>query len=110
MGQVALVTGGNRGLGFEVCRSLAREGLTVLLGSRNPSLGRGAATEAALFQQYLYEEQRHNRRIRLAFVDSLSAESVPAGLRPWQQFRAWREPLCQQGVAGGTSPLPESRR
>lgn len=44
-------------------------------------------SEAALFQQYLYDEQRHNRRIRLAFVDSLSAESVPAGLRPWHQFR-----------------------
>jgi len=30
----ALVTGANRGIGLEVVRGLAREGFTVLLGSR----------------------------------------------------------------------------
>lgn len=41
--RVALVTGANKGLGFEVARGLARLGLTVLLGSRDPAKGEEAA-------------------------------------------------------------------
>ena len=37
------MTGGNRGLGLEVCRRLAREWLSVLLGARDPALGAAAA-------------------------------------------------------------------
>lgn len=33
--KIALVTGGNRGLGYETCRQLAQLGLTVLLGARD---------------------------------------------------------------------------
>ena len=42
-GRVALVSGGNRGIGLEVCRRLAAEGLTVILGSRDEERGRKAA-------------------------------------------------------------------
>ncbi len=41
--RVALVSGGNRGLGLEVCRQLAERGLTVVLGSRDEERGRAAA-------------------------------------------------------------------
>lgn len=41
--RVALVSGGNRGIGLEICRKLAEEGLTVLLGSRDEEKGREAA-------------------------------------------------------------------
>jgi NAD(P)-dependent dehydrogenase (short-subunit alcohol dehydrogenase family) len=44
---VALVTGGNRGIGLEVCRQLARAGLHVILGSRDPGRGRNAARALA---------------------------------------------------------------
>lgn len=40
---VALVTGGNRGLGFEVCRQLAGRGFRVVLGARDAALGCRAA-------------------------------------------------------------------
>jgi len=42
-GRVALVSGGNRGIGLEVCRQLAKGGLTVILGSRDEERGREAA-------------------------------------------------------------------
>ena len=40
---VALVTGGNRGIGFEVCRRLGRLGYAVLLGARDLAKGEEAA-------------------------------------------------------------------
>jgi NAD(P)-dependent dehydrogenase (short-subunit alcohol dehydrogenase family) len=40
--RVALVTGGNRGIGFEICRGLARAGLHVLLGARDEKRGNRA--------------------------------------------------------------------
>ena len=42
-GRIALVTGGNRGLGLELCRQLAARGVAVLLGARNPESGHEAA-------------------------------------------------------------------
>src|SRR4051794_4151641 len=41
--KLALVTGGNRGLGFETSRQLAKKGYRVLLTSRNEAKGRSAA-------------------------------------------------------------------
>ena len=38
--KIALVTGSNKGLGFETCRQLARLGITVILSSRNFSKGK----------------------------------------------------------------------
>ncbi|MGA9760809.1 MAG: SDR family oxidoreductase [Gaiellaceae bacterium] len=40
---VALVTGGNRGIGFEVCRQLGRLDYAVLLGTRDLAKGEEAA-------------------------------------------------------------------
>jgi NAD(P)-dependent dehydrogenase (short-subunit alcohol dehydrogenase family) len=42
-GRVALVSGGNRGIGLEVCRQLAGRGVTVVMGSRDAEQGRAAA-------------------------------------------------------------------
>jgi NAD(P)-dependent dehydrogenase (short-subunit alcohol dehydrogenase family) len=41
--RVALVTGGNRGIGFEACRQLAAAGLRVILTARNRDAGMQAA-------------------------------------------------------------------
>lgn len=43
--KVALVTGANRGLGFESCRQLAKKGYTVILTSRDSKSGEDKAGE-----------------------------------------------------------------
>jgi NAD(P)-dependent dehydrogenase (short-subunit alcohol dehydrogenase family) len=43
--RIAIVTGGNRGIGLEVCRQLAKLGIRVILGSRDGPKGIAAAKE-----------------------------------------------------------------
>ncbi|MDN5698542.1 MAG: SDR family NAD(P)-dependent oxidoreductase, partial [Rubrobacter sp.] len=43
--KIALITGGNKGLGFETARRLQSEGQTVYIGARNEERGRAAAEE-----------------------------------------------------------------
>lgn len=50
--RIAVVTGANRGLGYETCRQLARRGLRVILTSRDPA--KGAAAVEALLQEGLH--------------------------------------------------------
>jgi NAD(P)-dependent dehydrogenase (short-subunit alcohol dehydrogenase family) len=71
---VSLVTGGSRGLGFEVCRQLGRLGHSVLLSARDPD----AARERA---QALAAEGLDVTALRLDVADPASvtaaAEAVP---------------------------------
>ena len=41
--KVALISGANKGIGFEITRQLGRAGMTVLLGARNPRQGEASA-------------------------------------------------------------------
>jgi NAD(P)-dependent dehydrogenase (short-subunit alcohol dehydrogenase family) len=45
--KVALVTGGNRGIGFAISKQLARQGISVIIGSRDIRQGEAAAKSIA---------------------------------------------------------------
>ena len=66
--RIALVTGGNRGIGFAICRGLAKAGLGVVLTARDVAEGR-AAVKALQEEQLEAEFQR---------VDVTSCRSIRA--------------------------------
>jgi NAD(P)-dependent dehydrogenase (short-subunit alcohol dehydrogenase family) len=44
-GKIALITGANKGIGYELARQFGKEGVTVLVGARNAQLGNAAVTK-----------------------------------------------------------------
>jgi NAD(P)-dependent dehydrogenase (short-subunit alcohol dehydrogenase family) len=67
--RIALVTGANRGLGFETCRQLAQLGLTVILSARDLTKGEIAAKQLiergldVIFYELDVLNQSHMNRI-----------------------------------------------
>lgn len=67
-GQVALITGSNKGIGFEIARQLGRHGVIVLMGARDAQRGKRA-------METLVGEGIHAQYIPL---DVTSQESIDA--------------------------------
>ena len=67
-GRVALVTGANKGIGFETARRLAGEGFTVLLGARDAERGQAAAERL----------RGEALDVRLLLIDVADARSIAA--------------------------------
>jgi NAD(P)-dependent dehydrogenase (short-subunit alcohol dehydrogenase family) len=68
--RVAVVSGGNRGMGLEICRQLLAKGVSVAMGSRDAARGRKAAAQLA------EEVQPAIARIMSFPLDVTSHESV----------------------------------
>lgn len=68
---VAIVTGGNRGIGYEICKELSMAGCNVVLTSRNEEEGRRAAAKLRRHENVTYR--------RLDVTDSKDI----ADLRDW---------------------------
>ena len=66
---VALVTGANKGIGFEICRQLGKLGYTVILSARNSESGKAAADQ-------LSQEGIETRFVKLDMEDSSGFEPV----------------------------------
>lgn len=67
--EIALVTGGNKGIGHEIVRQLATRGFTVYLGARNPALGAAAAEQLSEFD------------VRFVQLDVTDVDSVVAAAK-----------------------------
>jgi NAD(P)-dependent dehydrogenase (short-subunit alcohol dehydrogenase family) len=65
---IVVVTGGNRGIGLEICRQLAGRGATVVLTARQPEAAQEAAKKLAA----------PNLSVQFHPLDVASAESVAA--------------------------------
>src|SRR4051794_12919943 len=63
--KTALVTGANKGIGFEVTRELARMGLRVFVGARNAEAGRAAV-----------EKLQGDGNVAFLEIDVADAESI----------------------------------
>lgn len=94
-GQVALVTGANKGLGKQLVRRLLDHGLTVYLGSRD--LARG---EAALL-----DLQEPGRDVRLLELDVTDAESIARAVGNIEQRSGVLDLLVNNaGISVGGGP------
>jgi NAD(P)-dependent dehydrogenase (short-subunit alcohol dehydrogenase family) len=73
--KIALITGANKGIGFETARQLGSQGMTVLVGARDAERGQAAASA-------LHDEGRDARFIQLDVTDAksiqLAAECIEA--------------------------------
>jgi NAD(P)-dependent dehydrogenase (short-subunit alcohol dehydrogenase family) len=69
--RVAVVTGANKGIGFEIARQLARQDYTVFIGARDEALGRAAAEK-------LRAEGLDARPLRLDVTDEASVAAAVA--------------------------------
>jgi NAD(P)-dependent dehydrogenase (short-subunit alcohol dehydrogenase family) len=94
-GRTALVTGGNRGIGLEVCRQLAQRSLNVVLTARDPSRGTAAAENLA----------RDGLDVRFERLDITDADSVESCRRQLQADRVEVDVLVNNAAIYATTPL-----
>jgi len=92
----ALITGANRGLGYETARQLAERGWTVLVGARDPERGRTAAGKLAA-------EGGDVRHVPLDVTDD---DSVTAALADVAATTDHLDVLVNNAGILSTSPAP----
>jgi hypothetical protein len=66
--------------------------------SDSPGAGLGAAVEADILRQKLYDDKGVNTKLRLAFLDDTPDHLVPTRLRAWHSFRPFANDDQLQGL------------
>ena len=77
MAKVVLVTGANKGIGFEVSRALGKAGFIVLLGARDAVRGEEAAAKLraeALDVRFVYADLERAHETATALAESIAQE------------------------------------
>ena len=95
--KIALITGANKGIGFEVARQLAKSGWTVLVAARNEELGRRAVAtlQAAGLDVHL---------VRIDLDEQQTARSASAAIQA--QFGKLDLLVNNAGVSGKADGPP----
>lgn len=75
-GKTVLVTGGNRGIGLEICKQLAEKGLNVFLTARNADAGKKATEKLA----------GKNLNVILIPLDVTSYKSIQNAVKLFQEY------------------------
>ncbi|KAF3790211.1 Carbonyl reductase NADPH 1 [Nymphaea thermarum] len=100
---VAVVTGGNRGIGLEICRQLADKGLTVIMTARKPQ--EQLSSSAQLFLQ-----EAARKKVIFHALDITQQQSVVDFVN-WLKLRVgFVDILVNFTCAGGTSESYESAK
>lgn len=79
--RIALVTGANKGIGFEVARQLRREGFRVFLGARDEKAGKATADKLNQGTRNGGKEERHGSVtfLRIDVTDPRSIQRAAEG-------------------------------
>ncbi|WP_054816604.1 SDR family oxidoreductase [Nocardia arizonensis] len=92
MTQTVLITGANKGIGFETARQLAARGMTVLLGARDAERGKAAA-------EALSGEGADVRFVRIDVTDAESIAATATEVRA--EFDTLDVLVNNAGITGG---------
>ncbi|HEX7158370.1 MAG TPA: SDR family oxidoreductase [Edaphobacter sp.] len=90
--KVALISGANKGIGFETARQLGKQGITVLLGARDSAKGEAAAEK-------LKKEGIDARAVKLDVVNPADVKDVAAKIE--KEFGALDILVNNAGIALG---------
>jgi len=97
--RLALVTGANKGIGFEISRALAQRGITVLMGARNVQRGETACSRL----------QAEGLDIHFRLLDVADAVSIEAAVNEISnRFGRWDVLINNAGIMlDGGAAAPE---
>lgn len=93
-GKLAIVTGANSGIGFEVARALAGMGAQVVLACRNEVKGEQARRRIV--------ESTGNEKVEMEVLDCASFDSVGAFLERWNKRQMKRVDILINNAGGLT--------
>jgi NAD(P)-dependent dehydrogenase (short-subunit alcohol dehydrogenase family) len=86
--KIALVTGANKGIGFEVARQLARKGFHVFLAARNEKAGQTAAEKLRKEFEQDHGENKGHGAITILKIDVSKPDSIQrAAEQRWRSAR-----------------------
>jgi NAD(P)-dependent dehydrogenase (short-subunit alcohol dehydrogenase family) len=98
--KVALITGANKGIGYEVARQLGEQGIHVLVGARDESRGK-AATQRL---------QTQNITATYLPLDVTDAESIKEAVAYiYKEFGKLDILVNNAGISGGNIAIPPSK-
>ncbi|MEH2394887.1 MAG: SDR family oxidoreductase [Nostoc sp.] len=99
-GKVALITGANKGIGFEIARQLGSRGATVLLGARGIERGEEAANKLRL-------NEIDARSVQLDVIDQKTIDSTAQQIE--SEFGKLDILVNNAGIASDGDRLPPSQ-